>query len=88
MPIFKPGQVVQPRSGDFAVVNRREIHESLPMGNIEYYWVTLPRNGQRLHVRDVDIMRIEEHVNPSQKFKTVAKKKRTTGIWYSSGPAL
>ena len=85
MSIYKKGQKVRLRSEKTAIVQTEA--EMLPEGKskIEYYWVLLEENKQKLHIKGIDILGAIDPVNYSNKIMEVAKKKLTTAVWYTWG---
>lgn len=88
MPIYQAGQHVRLKDGRSGVIEGVDT-DTTSGGTPQHYRVAptgaTPSPAVRVSAGDID--RIESYASAAQKFRSIAGDKRTTGLWYSWGPA-
>ncbi|KVM86820.1 hypothetical protein [Burkholderia stagnalis] len=88
MPIYEAGQHVRLKNGRSGVIEGVDT-ETTPGGTTLHYRIapTGTPPSPAVRVSAGDIAGIESYTSAAQKFRSVSGDKRTTGLWYSWGPA-
>ncbi|RQR60651.1 hypothetical protein DIE19_15350 [Burkholderia sp. Bp9126] len=88
MPIHEAGQHVRLKDGRSGVIEGVDT-ETTSGGTTQHCRIALTgaTPSPAIRVSAGDIARIESYTSAAQKFRSIAGDKRTTGLWYSWGPA-
>ncbi|MXN76873.1 hypothetical protein GR157_19300 [Burkholderia sp. 4701] len=88
MPIYEAGQHVRLKDGRSGAIEGVDT-DTTSGGATQYCRIALAGTtpAQSVRVAASDIAAIESFANAAQKFRSIAGDKRTTGLWYSWGPA-